>query len=63
MALSADEEEKVRKLVQKEDLQKEIESINKAAETAIQAKKDEITALENKRISDVRKKKDQIGEL
>ena len=63
MALTSAQETKVKKMLDREKLLKDIEAINKTAYTAISAKNDEINALENKRIADVKAKRDAITAL
>ena len=54
MALTTAEQDKLKIMVAERDKQDAIDLINKDAYTAIQAKKDEIQALEDKRIADIK---------
>jgi hypothetical protein len=53
MALTAKEEATLKEVAAKEDKQKQIDSINQIAYTAIHAKQDEIQAIEDQRIADI----------
>ena len=54
MSLTITQETKLKTMIAKEDKQAQIDSINKIAYDVIKVKNDEIRALEDKRITDIK---------